>query len=206
MTFINTISEDQAQGLVQEQYQVALKNMGYVPEYIKAFSLRPEVYEAWIKLIGAIRPNLRLRRYELVTFASAMALECAACVIAHGALLRKNFFSADQLQAIVKDFRNAGLSPEEVTLMSFAQQITTQAHQISSQDLDEIRGHGLSDEEILDVVLAITARNFFSKTLDTLGVKPPDEAHWEFEPELLQFLLASGGKCGSLPAPASMLC
>jgi alkylhydroperoxidase family enzyme len=108
-------------------------------------------------------------------------------MLAHGALLRKNFFSADQLVAIVKDFPNAGLPPEEVAMMSFAQKIITQARQISEQDIDELRGHGLSDEEILDVVLASTARSFFSKTLDTLGAIP-DVAYLELEPELLQVL------------------
>lgn len=76
MTFIKTILEDQAEGLVHNQYQAALKNNGYVPNYVKAFSLHPEAYVAWTKLIGAIRSKMRLRRYELVTFASAMALEC----------------------------------------------------------------------------------------------------------------------------------
>lgn len=108
-------------------------------------------------------------------------------MLAHGALLRKNFFSADQLAAIVKDFRSAGLSPEEVALMSFAQKVSTQARQVSEQDIDELRGYGLSDEEILFVVLASTARNFFSKTLDALGAVP-DEAYLELEPELLKVL------------------
>ena len=76
MAFIKTISEDQANSLVQDLYQAAQKNTGYVPNYVKAFSLHPEVYEAWTKLIGAIRSKMRLRRYELVTFASAMVLEC----------------------------------------------------------------------------------------------------------------------------------
>ena len=187
MTFIKTISEEQAESLVQDQYQAAQKSMGYVPNYIKTFSLHPEVYDAWTKLIGAIRSKMRMRRYELVTLASAMTLECTYCMLAHGALLRKNFFSADQLMAIVKDFRNAGLPPEEVAMMSFAQKLTTQAHQISEQDIDELRSYGLSDEEILDVVLASTARNFFSKTLDALCATP-DEAYLELEPELIQSL------------------
>ena len=42
MTFIKTISEEQAEDLVQDEYQAAHKNMGYVPNYVKAFSLRPE--------------------------------------------------------------------------------------------------------------------------------------------------------------------
>jgi hypothetical protein len=38
--------------------------------------LRPEVFENWTRLAGAIRSRMRLRRYELVTFASALALKC----------------------------------------------------------------------------------------------------------------------------------
>jgi alkylhydroperoxidase family enzyme len=108
-------------------------------------------------------------------------------MLAHGALLRKNFFSVDQLMTIVKDFRNAGLPPEEVAIMSFAQKIITQAGQINEQEIDELHKHGLSDEEILDIVLASTARSFFSKMLDALDAKP-DEAYLELEPELIQVL------------------
>ena len=106
-------------------------------------------------------------------------------MLAHGALLRKNFFSAEQLAAIVKDFRNANLPIEEVALMSFAQKVITKASQVSESDFDDLRTYGFSDEEILDVVLASTARSFFSKTLDALNAKP-DEAYLELEPELVQ--------------------
>jgi len=108
-------------------------------------------------------------------------------MLAHGALLRKNFFSVDELAAIVKDFRNAGLADEEVAIMSFAQKISLQASQVSQQDMDELRHFGLTDEEILNVVLACTARNFFSKTLDALDAAP-DEVYRELEPELVKVL------------------
>ena len=76
MIFIKTIPEEQAEGLVQDLYQAAQKSLGYVPNYAKALSIHPEVYDAWTKLIGAIRSKMRMRRYELVTFATAMALKC----------------------------------------------------------------------------------------------------------------------------------
>ena len=187
MTFIKSISEEQAENLVLEEYQAAQKNMGYVPNYVKTFSLHPEVYDAWTKLIGAVRSKMRMRRYELVTFAAAMKLECTYCMLAHGAILRKNFFTADQIQAIVKDFHHADLPPEEVALMSFAQKIIENAHQIGEGDIEELRKLGLPDEEILDVVIATTARSFFSKTLDALNASP-DEKYLELEPELIHTL------------------
>ncbi len=76
MTYIKTISEDQAESLVLDQYEAARKANGYVPNYVKAISIHPEVYDAWTKLIGAIRSKMRMRRYELVTLATAMALKC----------------------------------------------------------------------------------------------------------------------------------
>jgi alkylhydroperoxidase family enzyme len=118
-------------------------------------------------------------------------------MLAHGALLRKNFFSADELAAIARDFRHAGLTDEEVSLMSFAQKVISEPQQISQEDMDDLRRLGLSDEDILNVVLVCTARSFFSKTLDALAADP-DDAYLEFEPELLE-LLTSGR-----PFPQSM--
>ena len=77
MAFINTIPEDQAENLLKDWYQAEEKNNGYIPNYAKAFSLNPEAYDGWKKLIGAIRSKMRLRRFELVTFATAMANGCS---------------------------------------------------------------------------------------------------------------------------------
>ena len=40
-------------------------------------TLRPEIFEHWSKLITDIRARMRLRRYELVTFAALLALKCS---------------------------------------------------------------------------------------------------------------------------------
>ena len=98
-------------------------------------------------------------------------------------MLRKNFFSADQLIAIVNDYRNAGLEPAEVTMMAFAEKVILDQHGISQQDVDELRHYGFSDEEILDIVLTAAARSFYTKVLDSLGAEP-DDAYLELEPEL----------------------
>jgi Zn-dependent M32 family carboxypeptidase len=76
MALIKTIPEEQAEGLLQEWYQADAKANGYLPNYTTAFSLNPEAYDAWKKLIGAVRSKMRLRRFELVTFATAMELKC----------------------------------------------------------------------------------------------------------------------------------
>jgi alkylhydroperoxidase family enzyme len=55
-------------------------------------------------------------------------------------------------------------------------------------DRQRLRDLGLSDTEIMDVVMAAAVRCFFSKTLDALGVLP--DAHYrELEPELREALV-----------------
>lgn len=187
MAYIETVPEAEAEGLVKDVYDTARKTFGYVPNHAKLFSLRPKVYQAWTELLASFRSHMRLRRYELITFASALELDCTYCALAHAAVLLKNFFTTDQMIAIVKDFRTAGLSDEEVALMTLAQKITRHAGDVNEEDTQILRGFGLKDEEILDVVLTVTARNFFSKTLEALDARP-DDRYLELEPELIQVL------------------
>ena len=102
-------------------------------------------------------------------------------------MLRKSFFTAEQVLAILRDYRHAGLEPEDVAAMSFAEKVTLQAHSVTPQDIDCLRGHGLTDTDILDIVLATAARNFFSKALDAVGAEP-DAAYLDLEPELREAL------------------
>ena len=46
----------------------------------------------------------------------------------------------------------------------------------------------LSDAEILDVILAAAARNFFSKILDATGAEP-DAVYLDLEPQLREALV-----------------
>ena len=89
-------------------------------------------------------------------------------------LLRSGIFTSEQLQAIARDYRRAGLEPAEVAMMAFAEKVTAHANRVTADDLDELRRHGFSDTEILDIALTAAARAFFSKVLDGVGASPDD--------------------------------
>jgi alkylhydroperoxidase/carboxymuconolactone decarboxylase family protein YurZ len=77
LSFIQTVPQQEASGLLKELYEADLSANGYIPNYARAFSLRPEVYAAWRALSGSIKRNMDLRRYELVTIAAAAKLRCS---------------------------------------------------------------------------------------------------------------------------------
>jgi uncharacterized peroxidase-related enzyme len=185
--FIQTVPEAEAEGRLREIYEGDRKNMGYVPNHARVFSLRPEVLETWRAFQGSVRKNLRLRRYELVTLAAAMALNCRYCLLAHSAILIRNGFSMDQLRLIHKNFKDAGLEPVEVAMMDFAQKIIRNANEITQKDVDALRSLDLEDVEILDITLTATIRSFASKTFDALGAQP-DAVHDELGLQLSDLL------------------
>ena len=76
MAYIDTVPDAEATGKLQELYADDQRTLGYVPNHTRAMSLHPEVNATWREFIKAIRSKMRLRRYELVTYAAALALEC----------------------------------------------------------------------------------------------------------------------------------
>ena len=151
-----------------------------------AFAERPEVYAAWGQLNSAIKAGMDLRRYELVTLAAARRLRSSYCCLAHGTVLHERF--GEPVLDIALDHRTAGLDEIDVAVMDLAERVVDDATTIGEADLQRLRDLGLSETEIMDVVLAAAARCFFSKTLDALDVRP-DASYWELEPQLRDALV-----------------
>ena len=152
----------------------------------RAFTERPEVYAAWVQLNGSIKAGMDLRRYELATLAAAKRLHSSYCCLAHGAVLQEQF--GEPVLAIARDHRDAGLDDVDVAVMDLAERVVEDATSISDDDLRPLRELGLSETEIMDVVLAAAARCFFSKTLDALEVRP-DASYRELDEELRDALV-----------------
>ncbi len=149
--------------------------------YERAFADRPEVYAAWGQLNGAIKAGMDLRRYELVTLAAARRLRSSYCCLAHGTVLRERF--GEPVLDIALDHRAAGLDEVDVAVMDLSERVVDDATSIGDADLQRLRDLGLSETEIMDVILTAAARCFFSKTLDALGVRP-DASYREMEPQM----------------------
>jgi alkylhydroperoxidase family enzyme len=103
-------------------------------------------------------------------------------------VLRSKFLTSEQVEAIVQDVRTAGLPSPEVAMIEFVHKLTRHAYKIVPRDIDELRSHGFTDEEILDIAAAGAARNFFSRLLDAVGAEP-DPAYREVEPTLREALI-----------------
>jgi uncharacterized peroxidase-related enzyme len=172
MAFIKTIPASQASGEVHDMYRRQEEHWGYVPDYAKLFSHRPEVLARWARLLAEIRRPADDRRFELVTFIVARTLKHSACSLAHGQKLAA-MIGKDNVIALAAGERPAVLSDAEVAIVDFAADMARDATQITSGRVAALREiHGLRDDEIFDIVAIAAARCFFTKLLDALGSEP----------------------------------
>jgi RNA polymerase sigma-70 factor (ECF subfamily) len=107
--------------------------------------------------------------------------------------------SDDQLDRIVMDHHQAGLSRPDAALLDFALKLATRGPWLSAKDIAVLRDHGFSDECILEAILVISLTDFFSTLSIGLGSSPEFEpaaipgAHKTLPPDVGCFVGGTGG-------------
>jgi uncharacterized peroxidase-related enzyme len=182
MAFIETISASWVTGEAFAMYDRQQKHYGYVPDYAKVFSHRPEVLRRWAELLAAIKRPMSKRRFELATFAAAHELRSTLCTLAHGKALLE-FFSADDVIALARGEIPPSVTPAEAALLRFARLVARDASSVAADDVAELKAHGFSDAEVFDVVATAAGRAFFTKVIESLGVAT-DAPFRAMDPEL----------------------
>lgn len=181
MSFIETIPEQHAGADVLAMYERQSSFFGYLPNYARVFSHRPEVMRLWADLQNGVRKHMDRRRFEIITFVAAHTLRSTLCSLARGKALAKYLSKEDVLKLARGEFP-ASLSVAEVAIVMFTRKMSRNASDVTAADIARLRDHGLADGEIFDVAAVAAARSFWTKLLESLGVEP-DAAFHDLEPE-----------------------
>jgi uncharacterized peroxidase-related enzyme len=172
MPFLRTVPADEAAGEVKAMYDKDLAAQGYVANYTRAFSPRPEVLRGWLALKDAITSGMDPRLYELATVAAATAIRSSYCSLVHGQILATRYYPAEKVVGIAGDEPAEALNAADAAVVRFARKVAEQAEKVTQEDVDELRDLGFSDDDVFNVILAAAARCFFSKVLDATGTLP----------------------------------
>ena len=187
MPFIDTIPDDEISDEVRAMYERQQSFWGFVPNYAKVFSWRPELMGLWAQLQAGIKRNMDKRRFELVTFAAAATLRSTLCSLAHGRTLT-TWFSMEDVQLMARGASPASLTAAEAAMMAFARKAARGPFMTTQADVDELKKHGFTDAEVFDIAAAVAGRAFFSGLNEALGVEP-EQPLLELEPEFRKALI-----------------
>ena len=101
--------------------------------------------------------------------------------MAHGEFLRQHSDDPELASHMMHDYRNADLDEATRGILDFTAKLTRDPGSMQRSDVEGLRALGLSDEQVLSVVLITCNFNFMTRLADGLGVVFPDNRQKNIE-------------------------
>ena len=140
---------------LRERFDTVEEKSGFLPNVFAALSHRPDEARAFFAMHDALMdketPGLSKADREVVVVATSAANDCLYCVVAHGAIARirsRDPYLADQ---VAVDWRKAPLDPRMHAVLDVAVRLAVAPAEVAATDLDALRSHGLTEEDVWDV-------------------------------------------------------
>ncbi|MBA2377674.1 MAG: peroxidase-related enzyme [Rubrobacter sp.] len=165
---------------LQGLFAKARENLGFVPNVFRAYSFRPERLSAWFshfKILHEPTENLSVAEREMVAVAVSMENGCLYCLVAHGAALREALGDPILADRITLDYRRAGLDERRTAILDLAVKVTNEPLECSPEDIEKLKGFGLTLEEVWDVIEIASMYNFTNRMSLACGKIPNEEYH-----------------------------
>ncbi|MFO8034193.1 MAG: peroxidase-related enzyme [Candidatus Bipolaricaulota bacterium] len=178
MSWIRVVDEQQAGEELRTIYERLKSNRGKVSNILAVHSLDPRAMAAHMNLYMTImfgRSGLSREEREVVAVVVSAANSCDYCIAHHAEALHHYWKDRERLQALIDDPRSIDLTPRMRALADYALKLTESPCDMVEADIEELRGHGLGDEDILAVNLVASYFNFVNRIALGLGVEATSE-------------------------------
>jgi uncharacterized peroxidase-related enzyme len=166
-------------GDLQERVIAVGEKTGFIPNVFRGIAQRPEELRAFIDFHDSLMDRetraLSKADREMIVVATSAENDCLYCVVAHGAIARirsKNPYISDQLAT---DWRKADLDERQHAIISAAVKLATRPWEVVDDDLDGLRAHGLSEEDVYDVGAITSFFAMSNRLVHWRGVMPNQE-------------------------------
>jgi len=163
---------------VRQRILAVQEKAGFVPNVFLTLAHRPDEFRAFFAYHDALmekESGVSKAEREMIVVATSGANQCQYCVVAHGAILRvraKNPLLADQ---VAVNYRKADLTPRQRALLDFALKVALRSAEITDDDLEALRGHGFSDEDIWDIGAVAAFFALSNRLANMTSLRPNDE-------------------------------
>jgi uncharacterized peroxidase-related enzyme len=144
--------------------------LGSVPNMFRVFAVSPESLEGYLGLNGALgKGKLDAGTRERIALAVANVNGCTYCNSAH-AYLGSRFGKLDEAEiAANREGRSNNAKAEAA--VKFAKKIAAERGNVSEADLQEVRGAGYSDAEIVEIVAHVAVNTLTNYVNNVFGTE-----------------------------------
>lgn len=148
---------------------------GFVPNFFRAQTLRPDLVDAEVQLIATILVKegaLTRKQKEYVFLVCSAANLSTYCVTAHCEIVRMLGIEGPEPEQVALDHTSTNLPVVMKALLNFALKLNNQSAKLSRPDIDALRTYGFSDEQILETVVMVGVAKFANFISFGLGTVP----------------------------------
>ena len=178
IAWLRVPGDDEVPGEVKELWATPLERLGFVPNVLRVFALRPRHLTAWWSYYDDLMrgdSGLSKAQREMIAVVVSAENRCHYCIVSHSAALRKLTNDPTLVDRLATGYKYAELEPRERAMLDFAVKLTTDSHRTTEQDVEALRAAGWSDEEIMDMAQVAAMFNFTNRLASTLGWVPNEE-------------------------------
>ena len=177
-TWLREPDEATLPGEVRALWVRPLEKLGFVPNVLRVFALRPSHLLRWNEHFEELMTGdsgLTKVEREMIAVVVSVANRCTYCIAAHSAALRKLSRDPELADAVARDHRTARLDPRMQAVLEYALKLTLTPAEMSEDDVQALRQAGLSDEDIMDAAEVTAMFNFTNRMASGLGWVPNPE-------------------------------
>ena len=163
---------------IKERIMIVQEKAGFVPNVFLALAHRPDEFRAFFAYHDTLMEKdsgLTKGEREMIVVATSGINQCIYCVVAHGAVLRireKNPLLADQ---VATNYRKADISSRQKTMLDFAVKVSSSANEVSDADIEMMKEHDFSDEDIWDIGAIAAFFSLSNRMANLTNMRPNDE-------------------------------
>jgi uncharacterized peroxidase-related enzyme len=177
-SWLRVPAEEDAPAAVKELFDEASERVGFLPNVLRIYALRPRHLELWNAFYEDLMRGesaLSKAQREMIAVVVSTINRCHYCMVSHGAALRKLTDDPVLVEQLRTNYTYADIEPRERAMLDFAVKLTEQSHRCSEEDVEALREAGWSDEDIMDIVEVAAMFNFTNRLASGLGWVPNDE-------------------------------
>jgi RNA polymerase sigma-70 factor, ECF subfamily len=161
------------------------EHFGFIPNVFLAQSLLPELIGTEVEAIRLVLftdDHLTPLQKERILLVVSAANRNTYFVAVHSEILRNLGISPDEADKIAVEHRRAGLLETDTVLLDFALKLAVGPSGFGAQDLEPLRSHGFTEEQILEAVVMTSLTNFLNTLQFGLGAKADFPTRLVFQP------------------------
>lgn len=178
ISWLHVPAEEDLPEAVLELWAPSREKLGFVPNVLRLYALRPSrllAWNAWYEEAMKGESGLTKAEREMIAVVVSVANDCAYCMAAHSAALRKLTKDPALADAIAADPGAAAIAPRVRAMLAYAVKLTLTPREMDEEDVRGLREHGWSDEEVMDIAEVTGLFNMSNRMASGLGWAPNPE-------------------------------